>query len=118
MLLAIAAVSHEWLPCFLVLSGSFITSYAKARTAVERPIDNVAWPDMFERLERIIYLCAMLVLDGIARAIWGTGLVLAIGLWLLAALTHATAIQRMARAAKLLDQPEDIARPRNPGPPA
>ena len=102
VLLAIALVSGQWLSSFLVLSGAFITSYAKARTAVERPIDNVAWPDMFERLERIIYLCAMLVLDGLAQSIFGTKLVLVAGLWLLAALTHATAIQRMVRAAAML----------------
>jgi archaetidylinositol phosphate synthase len=110
VLLAIAAVSGQWLASFLVLSGSFITSYAKARTAVERPIDNVSWPDMFERLERIIYLCAMLIFDGVAQIIWDTGLVLTIGLWLLAGLTHATAIQRMVRASALLDGSADEAR--------
>ena len=102
VLLAIAAVSEQWLVSFLVLSGAFITSYAKARTAIERPIDNVTWPDMFERLERIIYLCAMLVLDGVAQSIFGTRLVLVGGLWLLAILTHATALQRMMRAAASL----------------
>jgi phosphatidylglycerophosphate synthase len=111
VLLAIAVVSDQWLASFLVLSGAFITSYAKARTAIERPIDNVAWPDMFERLERIIYLCAMLVLDGLAQSIFGTRLVLVAGLWLLAILTHATAIQRMVRAAALLRA--DAAAPRS-----
>jgi len=110
VLLAIAVVSDQWLASFLVLSGAFITSYAKARTAIERPIDNVAWPDMFERLERIIYLCAMLVLDGLAQSIFGTRLVLVGGLWLLAILTHATAVQRMVRAAALLRA--DAAAPR------
>jgi len=110
VLLAIAAVSEQWLVSFLVLSGAFITSYAKARTAIERPIDNVTWPDMFERLERIVYFCAMLVLNGVAQSIFGTRLVLIAGLWLLAVLTHATAIQRMLRAAAILradDRPRD-----------
>ena len=102
VLLAIAVVSGQWLASFLVLSGAFITSYAKARTAIERPIDNVAWPDMFERLERIIYICAMLVLDGLAQSLLATKLVLVAGLWLLAVLTHATAIQRMLRAGAML----------------
>jgi len=110
VLLAIATVSEQWLVSFLVLSGAFITSYAKARTAIERPIDNVTWPDMFERLERIVYFCAMLVLNGVAQSIFGTRLVLIAGLWLLAVLTHATAIQRMLRAAAILradDRPRD-----------
>jgi len=110
VLLAIAAVSEQWLVSFLVLSGAFITSYAKARTAIERPIDNVTWPDMFERLERIVYFCAMLVLNGVAQSIFGTRLVLIAGFWLLAVLTHATAIQRMLRAAAILradDRPRD-----------
>jgi archaetidylinositol phosphate synthase len=102
VLLAIAVVSGQWLSSFLVLGGAFITSYAKARAAIERRIDNVTWPDMFERLERIIYLCVMLVLDGLAQNIFGTRLVLIGGLWLLAVLTHATAIQRMVRAAAML----------------
>jgi phosphatidylglycerophosphate synthase len=113
VMLAIAAVSGEWLVCFLILGGSFITSYAKARTAIEQPIDNVAWPDMFERLERIIYICAMLILDGVAQKIWGTGVILSIGLWVLAVLTNATAVQRMVRAAKML-RAEDNASPSSP----
>ena len=111
VLLAIAIVSDQWVASFLVLSGAFITSYAKARTAIERPIDNVAWPDLFERLERIIYLCAMLVLDGLAQSIFGTKLVLTAGLWLLAVLTHATAIQRMVRAAAMLRADSAAPRP-------
>ncbi len=107
VMLAIAAVSGEWLASFLVFSGAFMTSYAKARVAIERPIDNVAWPDMFERLERIIYLCVMLVLDGVARKFSGTGWVLTVGLWLLAVFVHVTAVQRMARAMVLLNGSQD-----------
>lgn len=102
VLLAIAIVSGQWLASVLVLSGSFLTSYSKARTAIEMPIDNVAWPDLFERLERLIYLCVMLILNGVVQLVWGTGVVLSIGMWILAGLTHVTAVQRMLRAAKML----------------
>jgi phosphatidylglycerophosphate synthase len=104
VVLAIAIVSAEWLACFFALSGAFLTSYAKARVAIEQPIDNVAWPDMFERLERIVYVCTMLILDGVVYEINGSTIVLRAGLWLLAVLTHATALQRIARAVSLLKQ--------------
>jgi phosphatidylglycerophosphate synthase len=101
-LLAIAAVSQQWLASFLALGGCFLTSYAKARAAIERPIDNVAWPDMFERLERIVYICTVLILDGMARWLLDINWIMPFGLWLFAVVTHATAFQRMARAAALL----------------
>jgi phosphatidylglycerophosphate synthase len=102
VMLAIAIVSGEWLASFLAFSGGFLTSYAKARVAIEQPISNSDWPDLFERLERIVFLCALLVINGIAEKIWAADFVLAAGLWLLAALTHFTAIQRMMRATALL----------------
>ncbi|KMW57396.1 CDP-diacylglycerol--glycerol-3-phosphate 3-phosphatidyltransferase [Candidatus Rhodobacter oscarellae] len=95
---AIAWVSGHWALALLGFSGAMLTSYAKARTAIEVPVDNAAWPDLFERLERVIYLCVMLVLVGVTGADW----LLASGLALYAALCHFTALQRMRRAAALL----------------
>ena len=54
VLAAIAWVNDLWALALLAFSGAMITSYAKARTAIEIPIKNEAWPDLFERLERII----------------------------------------------------------------
>lgn len=101
--LAIAWVEGWWPACFLAATGSLLVSYTKARTAIEVPIDNAKWPDLMERLERIIVLCAALVLDSLVAlpAVLG-GRVLLVGLVGLAVLTHLTAVQRFRRARRLL----------------
>ena len=66
VLAAIAAAQDMWGLALFAFSGGVLTSYAKARTAIEIPISNEAWPDFFERLERIIFLCAMLLAAGAA----------------------------------------------------
>lgn len=98
VLAAIAWVSGHWALAFLAFAGAMLTSYAKARTAIELPVSNTDWPDLFERLERIIYLCALLLLAGLLPWDW----VLPGGLALYAALCHVTALQRARRAARLL----------------
>ena len=73
--------------------------YLKARAAMEMPVDNVAWPDLFERQERILFICLALV----CQSLFGASLdVIPWALWLLALLTHVTAVQRFLRAKKLL----------------
>jgi len=101
--LAIAWIEGWWPVCFLAATGSLLVSYTKARTAIEMPIDNARWPDLMERLERIIVLCAALVLDSLIPlpAALG-GRVLLAGLVILAVLTHLTAVQRFRRARRLL----------------
>src|SRR5690606_25517953 len=104
--LTLAAAADDWLPACLALSGGLLTSYAKARVAVEQPISNDDWPDLFERLERIIAVCLLLVVDGVVAWLMATPpAVLSIGLWLLAAATNATAVQRFLRARTLLGGP-------------
>lgn len=95
---AIAWVTGLWALALLAFSGAMITSYAKARTAIEIPIRNEAWPDFFERLERIIALCLLLVVVGVT----GWNALMPWGLGLYAALCHFTALQRAARAAAML----------------
>lgn len=112
MMLAIATVTGAWLAATLGLAGGLLTSYAKARTAVETRIDNNAWPDLFERQERIVFLCGLLIVDGLAGAVLGVGVMVA-GLWLFAGLTHLTALQRIRRARAILLAAKDDA-----GPPA
>ncbi|CUH51261.1 CDP-alcohol phosphatidyltransferase family protein [Shimia marina] len=98
VVLATLAHLHDVWPLALAcFSGSVITSYAKARTAIEMPISNTDWPDVFERMERIIYLCVLMLAAGLL----GTGLI-AWGLALFAVLTHATALQRARRATQML----------------
>lgn len=103
VLAALALNSGYWPEVFFVLSGSLLTSYAKARTAIEMPISNTAWPDFFERQERIIFLCLLLILNGLFGD-WAMPSIdlLSSGLWILAAACHATAGQRFFRARALL----------------
>ena len=96
---AIAWVTGWWPAAFLALSGSLMVSYNKARTAMEIPIQNNNWPDLMERFERIIVLCAVLILDSFIPlpALLG-GRVLFAGLLVIGVLAHGTAIQRFFRA--------------------
>lgn len=99
MVLAALAYAHQcWAAAFFALSGSMLVSYAKARVAIERPIDNVKWPDLMERLERVMFLVAMLLL---AALIPWSGFV-PFMLVVLGLLTHGTAIQRFLRARRML----------------
>lgn len=105
-LFVMAALAHatgNWPAAFAVLSGAFLTSYAKARTAVEMPISNSDWPDLFERQERIIYLCLLLILNGLAGDWINRSFdLMSAGLWGMALLCHVTAVQRFFRARTLL----------------
>lgn len=100
--LAAAYVTGYWVLSLVVLAGSFGISYAKARAAMEAPIANNEWPDWMERAERgalfILGLFGSAVLPWrpLGRDLfWWT-------LLLLAAATHATVIQRMLRARRLI----------------
>lgn len=103
--LTLGLVTGWWFICFLAITGSLMTSYNKARTAVEISIDNNAWPDLMERLERVAILCAALILDSfihLPRA-WG-GSLLWYAILTIGVLSHATAIQRFIRARGLIQQ--------------
>jgi len=101
--LALGIYTQHWLIVMLGFSGGILTSYAKARTAIETPVSNENWPDLFERLERVLFLCLLLVVDGVVSIIWGrVDLVLIVGLSIYALLAHATALQRGLRAGRLL----------------
>ena len=103
VLAAIAYVHDAWPLVLIAFAGGVLTSYAKARTAIEIPISNEAWPDLFERLERVIFLCAMLLLAGAAPVVGLTADdVVIVGLVLYAGLSHVTSVQRMRRAVGLL----------------
>lgn len=103
VLAAMAWVHDLWALALAVFSGSVLTSYAKARVALEISVSNDGWPDFFERLERIIFLCVLLAGAGIiAQTGASVDVIVAAGLALMAVLTHATAVQRFARALRLL----------------
>ena len=101
--LTIAYVNDYWVAGFLAITGSFLVSYNKARTAVEISIDNDKWPDLTERFERIILICTGLILDPVIllpdylKYDFLFYMILLTGL-----LAHITAIQRFLRARKML----------------
>ena len=95
----LAYVHDAWAAGYFAFSGAVLTSYMKARAAIERPVDNVAWPDFFERQERIFFICLALV----CQSLFGAHVdVIPAALWILALLTHATAVQRFLRAKTML----------------
>ena len=101
--LVIAIVTGWWAAVFFALTGSLMVSYNKARTAIEIPIDNHAWPDLLERFERIVILCTALALDYfIALADFLGGRVLFLALLVIGAGSHVTAVQRFLRARAML----------------
>ena len=101
--MTIAMVHDYWEICFIAITASLLISYNKARTAIEKTIENNKWPDLLERLERIIILCAGLIFNSrisLPDAINVDFLFLCITL--IAFLGHVTAIQRFLRARNLL----------------
>jgi phosphatidylglycerophosphate synthase len=101
--ISVAAVTEYWLLSMLVLSGSLLVSYAKARAAMEVQVSNQEWPDVMERAERgIIFLVglaagALLPWRPLGRDLfWWT-------LCLLATLTYLTVVQRIRRACRLIE---------------
>ncbi len=101
VLAAIAHVHDVWALAMLTFAGSVITSYAKARVALEAEVSNDGWPELFERLERIIYTCVLLVAAGLVPAGWVPALI-GWGMGLFALLTNITALQRFLRARAML----------------
>ncbi len=100
VLATLAYVHDAWPLALAAFSGSVLTSYAKARTAIEMPVSNEDWPDFFERLERVIFLSLVLVVAGLVPT-YGDAIVVG-GLVIFALLSHATALQRAHRAWSML----------------
>jgi len=103
--LTLALVTGWWFLAFLAITGSLMTSYNKARTAVEIPIDNNSWPDLLERLERVFILSAALIFDSFIHlpAAWNVSL-LSLAMLAIGVLSHLTALQRFIRARGLIQQ--------------
>ena len=99
--ITVAVVTGYWVLSMIVLAGAMAVSYAKARAAMEVAVSNLEWPDLMERTERdglfILGLAAgRLPWRPLGRDLfWWTLLVLAI-------LIHATVLQRVLRAKRLI----------------
>ena len=57
------AFSGFFIESFLVVSGSLLVSYAKARTSIVVPIGNQEWPAIGERFERLLLLVIALAIS-------------------------------------------------------
>ena len=104
---ALGFVHDAWPLAFLCITGALLTSYNKARAGMERAISNVAWPDLFERLERIVALCLGLCASAFVPELAGRSLV-SLTMLGIAILTHITAVQRFFRARALLRAPSQV----------
>lgn len=98
--LAIGVVTGMWLAAFLVITGSMLTSYNKARAAIEIPVDNKGWPDLLGKGARLFCLCVGLIGDSTVP--W----LLPFVLYALGLMTHFTAAQRIVRGYALIRQVE------------
>ncbi len=54
LLFGIGWGSGLWPQVYVIMLASILISYAKARAAMETEVDNINWPDLFERAERLI----------------------------------------------------------------
>jgi len=102
VMLAAAAVTGYWLLSMVTVAGALLISYAKARAAMEAPIANQEWPDLMERTERSLVFGVGLAASALVPwrplgrdLFWWT-------LVLLAILLHATVLQRVLRARRLI----------------
>ena len=91
------------LAAFLAATGALLTSYHKARAGMEVTVDNAAWPDLFERFERVALLSLGMVVAGLAPDGRLLGVDVAVAtLWVLAVGSHLTGLQRLGRGAAIL----------------
>lgn len=94
---------NGWLVVGAALIAQYLTSYARARSYQDATPPPETWNQLFERPERIIYLCVALILQGILdRAQIDAPNVLFWLLLIYAILAAATVLQRGTRVYKLL----------------
>ena len=100
--LTVAWVTQYWLLISLVLAGSLLISYAKARASMEVAVTNMEWPDLMERTERGLIFLGGLALSAKYPRTWHGHDVFWWTLIGLAVAIHLTVIQRMWRARQLI----------------
>lgn len=100
--LTVAWVTGYWWLIGLVLAGSLLISYAKARASMEVAVTNTEWPDFLERTERDLLFIAGLALSALVPWRWGGHDLFWWTLVLLTVATHGTVLQRMWRARQFI----------------
>ena len=107
VVVAVAYVTGYWVLSGLLILGTYSISYAKARAGMEIPIENNEWPDFLERTERdLIFIIGLFISELFPISLAGHD----IFWWVLVLLvigTHATVIQRICRARKLINAREE-----------
>jgi phosphatidylglycerophosphate synthase len=106
MVFAAFGFTHDlFLSCYAAATSSLIVSYSKARVSVEKSINNSGWPDLMERMERVLLFCLGLMLTAFIPSEFDwSELYLNSLIWILALLNFFTAIQRFSRAKKFLNK--------------
>jgi len=108
ILFGIGVATGYWAVVFLLFLGAVLTSYAKARASMEAKIDNIAWPEIIERAERVVILgLALIVFAFFNEPILGANILYWL-LGLLALLCNISAVQRILRASRLIAKEEEI----------
>lgn len=98
----LAYLTDTWLLSLIVLFGAQLFSYAKARAAMEVPVENREWPDFMERTERgLIYMAGLAAKELLGWHLLGRDL-----FWwtllIVAGLLHLSVIQRILRARQFI----------------
>ncbi len=101
--MAVAYVTGYWFLMFLLFMGAVVTSYAKARAAMEVSVSNSEWPDFMERTERgFVFIFGLLISNVTKIQIAGRDLFYWITIFLIMAI-YVTIIQRALRAKRLIE---------------
>ncbi len=110
-LFALASVRGDWPLCSAAAIGALLVSYGQARAEAAglRPAATAgfgrfaAWPDLFERFERVAVLCAGLIVSPLlpADVAFGRDFLFYV-LCALALFGHTTALQRFVRIWRAL----------------
>jgi len=101
--LAAAYVSGHWVLSFLVMTGAQMTSYAKARAAMEVSVSNTEWPDLVERFERSVLFTGGIIVWGFFPGQYGGHDLFYWTLALLTILIYVGLIQRFFRAKRIIE---------------
>jgi phosphatidylglycerophosphate synthase len=102
VVMTVAWITGYWLSSMVMIVGSLLVSYAKARAAMEVPVDNREWPDLMERTERdVVYLIGLWLGQGFGWRVLGRD-VFWWTLVVLNVLIHVTVVQRVLRARRLI----------------
>ena len=110
MILLGFAFSGFFIESFLVVSGSLLVSYAKARTAIVVPIGNHDWPAIGERFERLLLLVIALAISIFLPTINLMGFsisTLSFFLYLIATMVYIGGVQRIFYAKSLINKNRD-----------